>query len=82
MAIPTKAEREKAMEEARLCAKAEDYALLALAIFVVVGIVSDVLNVPLGLEATNWFLLAVAAMLAAVFFRLGHLTHWYMASIK
>jgi hypothetical protein len=40
-------------------------------IFPVVGIISDVFNITLGLKTFHSFLLANAALLAAIFFRIG-----------
>ncbi len=82
MATAISAGREKAMEEVRPCAKQEDRAWPAAAVFALLGIVSDLIHLPLGLQATNWFLLAIGAMLAAIFFRLGRLAYWYLETTK
>ena len=74
--------REKAMEEVRPCAKQEDRAWPAAAIFALLGVASDVTHLTLGLQASSWFLLAIGAMLAAVFFRLGRLAYWYLETTK
>ncbi len=78
MAVAALTDREKAMEEVRPCAKQEDRAWPAAALFGLLGIISDIAHVPLGLQATSWFLLAIAAMLAAIFFRLGRVAYWYL----
>jgi hypothetical protein len=71
MSLATAADREKALAEVKPCARMEDRSWPFAVVFLLLGIISDVLNVPLGLEATNWFLLGIAALLAAVFFRMG-----------
>ena len=49
-------------------------------VFLLLGIVSDAANITLGLEATHWFLLGIAALLAAVFFRMGRAIFWNLNS--
>jgi len=82
MSAPTLADRKKAIEEVKPCARMEDVAWLAAVVFLLLGIVSDVIDKPLGLEATSWFLLVIGAMLAAVFFRLGRAVYWYLITTK
>ena len=82
MAIASLADREKAMEEVRPCAKQEDRAWPAAALFALLGIASDLAHIQLGLQATTWLLLSIAAMLAAVFFRLGRVAYWYLNTTK
>lgn len=36
-------------------------------VFVLIGIISDAMNKVLGLEPTNWFLLAIASWLFGIF---------------
>ncbi len=82
MATATTAVREKAMEEVKPCAKQEDRAWPAAVIFALLGIASDLTHFTLGLQASSWFMLAIGAMLAAVFFRLGRLAYWYLETTK
>jgi hypothetical protein len=49
-------------------------------VFLLLGIISDAVNMTLGLEATHWFLLGIAALVAAVFFRMGRAIYWQMNS--
>jgi hypothetical protein len=78
MTEPTLAEREKAIEEVKPCAKMEDRAWLVAVVLLLVGIISDAVNIKLGLAAGSWLLLGIAALVAAVFFRLGRAIYWNM----
>ena len=78
MAEPTLAEREKAIGEVKPCSKMEDRTWPVAVVLLLVGIVSDAANIKLGLEASNWFLLGIAALVAAVFFRMGRAIYWNM----
>jgi len=40
-------------------------------VLLLMGIVSDATNIKMGLDASNWLLLGIAAVVAAVFFRHG-----------
>ena len=82
MTLSTPAEREKAIAEVKPCARMEDRSWPFAVVFLLLGIISDAVNVPLGLEATHWFLLGIAALLAAVFFRMGRAIYWYMITTK
>ncbi len=62
------------------CARTEDRTWPFAVLFLLLGVISDAVNLPLGLEATHWFLLGIAALLAAVFFRLGRAIYWQMNS--
>lgn len=78
MVEPTQAEREKAIRDVKPCPKMEDRAWPVAVVLLLVGIVSDAANIKLGLEAGNWLLLGIAALVAAVFFRLGRAIYWNM----
>ena len=82
MTLSTPAEREKAIAEVKPCARMEDRSWPFAVVFILLGIISDAVNVPLGLEATHWFLLGIAALLAAVFFRMGRAIYWYMITTQ
>jgi hypothetical protein len=77
MAEPTLAEREKAIGEVKPCSKMEDRTW-PVAVLLLVGIVSDAANIKLGLEASNWLLLGIAALVTAVFLRMGRAIYWNM----
>jgi len=47
-------------------------------VLLLMGIVSDATNIKMGLDASNWLLLGIAAVVAAVFFRTGRATYWNM----
>jgi hypothetical protein len=78
MAEPTLAEREKAIGEVKPCAKMEDRAWPVAVVLLLVGIISDAVNIKLGLAAGSWLLLGIAALVAAVFFRMGRAIYWNM----
>jgi hypothetical protein len=74
--LPTMEDREKAIADVKPCSRMEDRSWPLAVIFILLGIVSDALKVSLGLQATNWILLGIAALLAAVFFRMGRAIYW------
>jgi len=78
MSSPTLAEHEKAIKDVKGCARMEDYSWPLAVVFLLLGVASDVLNVTLGLETIHWFLLVIAALLAAIFFRMGRGIYWYL----
>jgi hypothetical protein len=78
MTLSTPAEREKAIAEVKPCARMEDRTWPFAVVFLLLGIISDAVNMPLGLESTHWFLLGIAALVAAVFFRMGRAIYWQM----
>ena len=78
MAEPTLAEREKAITEVKPCSKMEDRVWPVAVVLLLVGIVGDATNIKLGLKASNWLLLGIAALVAAVFFRMGRSIYWNM----
>lgn len=51
-------------------------------IFVILGIIADAINGSLGLEATSWFLLAIAAFLASITFFIGWAVSWYLKTTE
>jgi len=48
------------------------------AIFAVLGIISDAVTSPLGLESMSWFMLAIATFLASITFFIGWAMGWYL----
>jgi len=52
-------DREHILWEIGYCGKASSYFTVLSLVFMVVGIISDLLNMKLGLTATSWLLLAV-----------------------
>jgi len=58
--------REHVLAEIRYCARAGGVVTLLSLPFAALGIISDALNITLGLEPMSWFLLAVFAMVAAM----------------
>ncbi len=82
MSLLTLADREKAIADVRGCARMEDLSWPPAVVFLLLGIVSDAVNVTLGLQAIHWFLLGIAALLAAIFFRMGRAIFWYLNTAK
>jgi hypothetical protein len=52
--------------ELRLCARAGGVLTLLSFLFVVLGVISDALNITLSLEPMSWFLLAIFATVHAI----------------
>ena len=50
-------------------------------LFALLGIIADVANTSLGLEATSWFLLAIVTMLASITFFMSWMVSWYLLTI-
>jgi len=48
------------------------------AVFAVLGVVADVTDSPLGLEATSWLLLSVATLLLGTAMLIGWAVGWYL----
>ena len=48
------------------------------AIFAILGIISDAVNSPLGLESMSWFMLAIATFLASITYFIGWAVSWYL----
>jgi uncharacterized membrane protein len=51
-------------------------------VFAILGVISDAMNVSLGLEATSWFLLAITAILAGLFPWLTWVVSVYLNSLE
>jgi len=58
--------REQVLAEIRFCARAGGVVTLLSFLFIALGVISDALNITLGLEPTSWFLLAIIAMVGAI----------------
>ncbi len=82
MPNPTVAEYEKAIGDVKGCSRMEDLTWPLAVIFLLVGIIADAFNITLGLETIHWFLLVIAALLAAIFFRMGRGIYWYLINTK
>jgi hypothetical protein len=75
IAAPSSADREKCRGELIRCGKAADIFWYPIIAFVLLGIISDAVNKPLGLESMTWFLLAIVVGVASI----GRLNHWAVA---
>ena len=82
MTSPTLAEREKAIASVKGCSRMEDLTWPLAVVFLLLGIVSDATNITLGLEALHWFLLGIAGLLGAIFFRQGKAIYWDLNTPK
>ena len=52
------------------------------AIFAVLGIIAGAMNTALGLEATHWFLLAIALFAASITANIGWAVSWYLETLE
>jgi hypothetical protein len=78
MAVSKWADREKVKAELAPCGKGSSAAFILFFIFALLGIISDATNTVLGLGSMSWFLLAIGAVLAGIFFRIGWAVSWYL----
>jgi hypothetical protein len=58
--------REHVLAEIKLCAKAGGVFQIPSYLFLATGVISDALNITLGLEPISWFLLAIFATVGAI----------------
>ena len=82
MAIARWTDKERVKSELATCGRGFQISLWMSIIFLLLGIISDAVNITLGLEPMSWFLLAIAFVVAAVFFRLGWAVSWYLNTNK
>ena len=82
MSNPAVWDHEKAIRDVKGCSRMEDLTWPLAVIFLLVGIIADVFNITLGLETIHWFLLVIAALLGAIFFRMGRGIYWYLINTK
>ena len=59
------------------CRRASETTILIGGIIAIIGVISDVANINLGLEPMNWFLLAIVVMLIST----SMLVTWAVAAI-
>ena len=65
--IPSDVKRMLFERNPKLCCRMHDVSIYLGIAFIVMGIVSDAMNKALGLESTNWFILAVAFWVSGIF---------------
>ena len=58
--------REHVLAEIKLCAQAGGVCSLLSFLFVALGVISDALNITLGLEPMSWFLLTIIALCGTI----------------
>ena len=58
--------REHVLDEIKLCARASGIFQILAYPFLLIGIITDALNITLGLEPTSWFLLAIFTTVGAI----------------
>jgi hypothetical protein len=51
-------------------------------VFAILGIIAAAMDAPIGLGATNWFLLAAVALLTSVTFFISWAVAWYLKEKK
>jgi len=51
-------------------------------IFMILGVIADAVNGSIGLEATSWFMLAIATFLASITFFIGMAISWYLQTAE
>ncbi len=78
MAQPHWADREKMRASLSGNGRAGHVCWFIAVVFVVVGIISDAVNVTPGLEPASWFLLAIITFLAGITFFIGWAVSWYL----
>ncbi len=52
------------------------------AIFAIIGIVGGAIDARIGLEATHWFLLAIALFAASITANIGWAVSWYLETLE
>jgi hypothetical protein len=65
--IPNDVKRRLLEKNPKRCCWVNDILTYLGIIFLVLGIVSDVMNKAIGLEPTNWFLMAIAFWMLGIF---------------
>jgi len=60
-------DREEVKTDIRLCDKPSIIIMLASFIFAALGVIVDAFDMALGLESMSWFLLAIVAIIAAIY---------------
>jgi hypothetical protein len=82
MAVSKWTDREKVKTELTACGIGSSVSIILFFIFALLGIISDAANIVLGLGSMSWFLLAIGAVLAGIFFRIGWAVSWYLNANK
>ena len=82
MAVPDWVDRKRVENEFVMCGMALKICWSIAGVFLLLGIISEVTKVTLGLAPTDWFLLVIAALLAAIIFKLGWVVAWYLKTTK
>jgi hypothetical protein len=52
------------------------------AVFVILGIIAGAIDARIGLEATHWFLLAIALFAASITQSIGEALAWYLQTTE
>ena len=67
-------DREEVKTDIRLCDWASATLMLVSVIFAALGVIVDAFDMALGLESMSWFLLAIFALIAALYPYLNYVT--------
>ncbi len=82
MAVSDGSNRKEVENELATCRMALSICWSAGGVFLLLGIISEVSKVTLGLASTSWFLLVVGALLAGIIFKLGWVVAWYLKTTR
>ena len=75
-------DREEVKKDIRLCNVNAGIFALACFVFAALGVISDALNITLGLEPMIWLLLAIVAILSALFFHMNDVMAKHLYGIE
>ena len=67
-------DREEVKTDIRLCDRASVIIMFVSFIFAALGVIVDAFDMALGLESMSWFLLAIVAIIAAIYPYLNYVT--------
>ena len=67
-------DREEVKTDIRLCDRASAIIMFVSFIFAALGVIVDAFDMALGLESMSWFLLAIVAIIAAIYPYLNYVT--------
>ena len=82
MAQPHWADRDKMREGLSRSGKTGHIYWFLAAIFAILGIIGDAVNLTLGLEPISWFLLSIVTFLASITFFIAWAVSWYLTINK
>ena len=75
-------DRESVLAEIRFFTRLANVVMLLGFLFLALGIISDSLNITLGLEPMSWFLTAIFCMVGSINPKLHVVAGWHLLGIK